>query len=105
MRLAAVALLALATSASAQAPPVHENHNWLQHKKMKAGGSCCSGGQSGDCQPVPFGSYTQDRKGGVTYDGHYFLPENVFPTEDPLGRPVMCIWRGQARCAFIDYGV
>lgn len=94
----------LASPALAQAPQEHENHDWLQHKKNDKGQSCCKGGQSGDCQPVGFDEYREDSKGGVLYDRYYFPPGNVLPTEDPLGRPVMCIWYGQPRCAFVPHG-
>lgn len=90
--------------ASAQAPPEHENHNWLQHKRNESGQSCCKGGHSGDCQPVGFDEYSEDAKGGVKYGRWYFPPGNVLPTEDSLGRPVMCIWNGQPRCAFVPHG-
>ena len=47
----ALALLMLAAPALAQD---HENHDWLQFKQNDRGQSCCSGGKSGDCQPVEF---------------------------------------------------
>ena len=102
---AIIALLALAASAFAQAPPVHDGHDWLQHKMTPGGQPCCKGGQNGDCPPVPFDSYTQDSKGGVHYGKYYFSPDRVFPTEDHMGRPFMCIYADQPRCAFIPSGV
>jgi hypothetical protein len=97
-----LALLAL-FSAPALAQD-HENHDWLQFKMNERGQSCCSGGKSGDCQPVEFDAYTEDNKGGVNYGRFYFPPGSVFPTEDRLGRPVLCIWKGQPRCAFVPRG-
>ncbi len=91
--------------ANAQAMPEHDGHQWLQNKKTPTGQSCCTGGQSGDCQPVPFDGYTVDAKGGVHFGNHYFAPDRVFPTEDHHGRPFVCIFNGQARCAFIPQGV
>lgn len=94
-----------AVMAFSQAMPEHDGHQWLQNKRTPYGQPCCSGGQSGDCQAVPFDSYSQDAKGGVTYGNYYFEPRAVFPTEDHHGRPFMCIFNGQARCAFIPSGV
>lgn len=104
--LAAFLFLAmLVLQAQAQAMPEHGGHQWLQNKYNSAGQNCCSGGQSGDCQPVPFDSYSEDPKGGVNYGNYYFPPGSVLPTEDPQGRPHMCIFNGQARCAFVPRGV
>lgn len=99
-----VSSLLIASPAIAQAPPEHDGHNWLQHKRNGSGQVCCKGGTSGDCQPVPFDSYTQDQKGGVQFGKYYFSPDRVLPTEDHMGRPFMCIWYGQPRCAFVPYG-
>lgn len=101
---ALVAAFLCAGTAFGQAPPEHDGHNWLQHKSNAAGQSCCKGGASGDCQPVGFDEYSEDAKGGVTCGRWYFPPGNVLPTEDSLGRPVMCIWNGQPRCAFVPHG-
>lgn len=98
-------LMMVVLQANAQAMPEHDGHQWLQSKKNAAGQLCCTGGQSGDCQPVPFDSYSEDAEGGVSYGNHYFPPGNVLPTEDHHGRPFMCIFNGQARCAFVPHGV
>lgn len=82
----------------------HENHQWLNNRYNEQGLSCCSGGKSGDCQPVPFSSYTIDKDGGINYEGYHFPKNNVFPTEDKKGRPVICIFNNAPRCAFIPYG-
>lgn len=82
----------------------HEGHEWLKSKRNADGQSCCSGGKSGDCQFVPFDAYTEDAEGGVRYGKFYFPPRNVFPTEDKKGRPNLCIYHGQPRCAFVPRG-
>jgi hypothetical protein len=97
-------LLLVAAPAYAQEREHHENHEWLQHKYNDRFQSCCTGGKSGDCKTVPFDAYTESPEGGVNYGKHYFPPGSVMPTEDILGRPIMCIWQGQPRCAFVLRG-
>jgi hypothetical protein len=89
-------------SAESIAEPLHDGHEWLKDKRNGQNIRCCN---DGDCKPVPAETIIENKNGSYDINGYNLPRVNVFPTEDELGRPFLCVDKASnhAYCAFIPY--